>query len=669
MKRPLILISALVALVLLIAACGGDTTPEPAESAAMEVVVTPTPLPAAGAREVTILAGGGEDTVLLNAFLARDITVRAGDTVTWNLGHPDEVHTVSFLSGGARIPDVIPVEGGAPTDLQLNPAVAFPTRFPGTPVESYDGTGIINSGMMSNAPGGPDAPPNNVMSVVMTTEGTYDYVCLLHPQMIGTVTVVADNAANVESQAEIDARAGAEEAALRAQIDGVRAAGAMIRSEAGPNGTTTWHVQVGPAGFDSQLELYEFLASDLTIQEGDSVVFSSAAPSIHTVTFHPGQPQPEFVIPDFSQPGPPVLKANPLGAFPVKPSGEFDGTGYWNSGIMSAVGGPGGTAFTMTFSKAGSYDYICAIHQTLGMEANITVVERTTSVVSQLNGISAQFPEGLALAANGNLLVGIAPTGEIREYTASGTSTSYAKLPAPGAGFLLDMVFDADGNLYAAMSSFDEATHGVWRVPAGGGDGELFASLPVEGFPNALVFDANGDLFVTDSIGGGVWKIDQQGEVSTWASDPLLVGTLPPGPLGFPIGANGIVFDAAQQNVYVANTDKARIVQIPVNADGTAGTAVTFVEDTVKLGGPDGMTFGADGYIYVAVVGSDAVAKISPDGEITVLAQGGPLQNPSDVQFGSGDDSGTLYVANFAVFRLLGLMPGMPNPAIFTVVN
>ena len=60
-------------------------------------MVTPTPAPAAGARELNILAGGGEDTVLFNAFLARNITVRAGDTVTWGLGHADEVHTVSFL--------------------------------------------------------------------------------------------------------------------------------------------------------------------------------------------------------------------------------------------------------------------------------------------------------------------------------------------------------------------------------------------------------------------------------------------------------------------------------------------------------------------------------------------------------------------------------------------
>ena len=70
----------------------------------------------------------------------------------------------------------------------------------------------------------------------------------------------------------------------------------------------------------------------------------------------------------------------------------------------------------MTFSTAGSFDYICAIHQELGLEATITVVERTTSVVAQRNGLVAQFPEGLAIDEDGALFAGMAPTGEIREF-------------------------------------------------------------------------------------------------------------------------------------------------------------------------------------------------------------------------------------------------------------
>ena len=34
---------------------------------------------------------------------------------------------------------------------------------------------------------------------------------------------------------------------------------------------------------------------------------------------------------------------------------------------------PGGKTFAMTFSKAGSYKYMCAIHRVFGMEGSVTV--------------------------------------------------------------------------------------------------------------------------------------------------------------------------------------------------------------------------------------------------------------------------------------------------------
>ena len=91
------------------------------------------------------------------------------------------------------------------------------------------------------------------------------------------------------------------------------------------------------------------------------------------------------------------------------------------------------------------------------------------------------------------------------------------------------------------------------------------------------------------------------------------------------------------------------------------------MEDANLLGGPDGLTIDRSGNLYAALFGSDAVAKISPNGAIITLAQGGKLQNPSDVKFGVGANAGTLYVANFAAARLLGLVPGNPSPALLTV--
>ena len=102
-------------------------------------------------------------------------------------------------------------------------------------------------------------------------------------------------------------------------------------------------------------------------------------------------------------------------------------------------------------------------------------------------------------------------------------------------------------------------------------------------------------------------------------------------------------------------------------ADGSAGDAEVFVEHPGLLTGMDGIIFGSDGKIYAANILQDSVISISPNKAISVVVQGEELQNPSDVKFGVGADSDTMYIANFALLRNLGLVPGEPDPAILKV--
>ncbi len=332
-------------------------------------------------RELTLLVGGGQDTLSIQRFSPSNTVVRAGDTVTWKLNQDDEPHTVSFLSGEERIPFAIPNPAGGPPEVIFNPVAVFPSRTPGGPVETYNGTGFAGSGIMMNDPPAPGVPPNNTFTLVMETPGTYDYVCLLHPPMQGTITVVESNAIDVLSQSEIDAQSEKELAEIIAETESLRAEDPVVRSEAGPNGTTIWHAQVGAMSFDQTGELFDFLPKNLTIQEGDTVIWSTVSPTIHTVTFHPGREQPTLEMVHPQEQGPPVIEVTPDALFPSRPAAEFDGTGYWNSGLMDTYTArpPGGSAFSMTFSKAGSYDYICVVHQILGMTGNVTVTERATA--------------------------------------------------------------------------------------------------------------------------------------------------------------------------------------------------------------------------------------------------------------------------------------------------
>jgi plastocyanin len=116
-------------------------------------------------------------------FFPERVTVREGDIVSWIWRTEDTPHTVTFL-GGQPVPETIvpqPQQGGPPR-LMLNPAVLAPA---GDAVD-WDGASYLNSGFLAPMPGQP-APE---FGVHFSTAGTYDYLCLLHPGMVGTVVVL-----------------------------------------------------------------------------------------------------------------------------------------------------------------------------------------------------------------------------------------------------------------------------------------------------------------------------------------------------------------------------------------------------------------------------------------------------------------------------------------------
>jgi sugar lactone lactonase YvrE len=299
---------------------------------------------------------------------------------------------------------------------------------------------------------------------------------------------------------------------------------------------------------------------------------------------------------------------------------------------------------------------------------------RNITTVAEFNGAASEAPENLAVDHRGNIYVSLALTGEIRKVTPEGHVSTFATLPSPGTGFMLGITFDLRGNLFVAFASFD-SNHGVWRVSKDGKETELFAPLTIDGqpdgLPNDLKFDKKGNLYVSDFIGGKVWRIDRKGIVSIWKTDPLLMGVVVPGlgPISnFKVGANGLAFDKDKENLYVANTGLGRIVRIPLQDGGSAGDAVVFVENEPLLRGADGINFDKDGKLYVAVNFQDRIVVISQKGDTATIAEGHILQNPADVIFGVHDQENTLYIANFAIFRLLGIVKETPRPALLKMI-
>src|SRR5215831_3642781 len=96
----------------------------------------------------------------------------------------------------------------------------------------------------------------------------------------------------------------------------------------------------------------------------------------------------------------------------------------------------------------------------------------------------------------------------------------------------------------------------------------LVPSTPAPGL-NGLTFDTAGNVYVSDSFRGTIWRTGPGGGVATqWVTDSLLTTTGVP-----PFGANGIAFNRRQTALFVANTGDDTVVKISVSGSPlVAGT-------------------------------------------------------------------------------------------------
>jgi sugar lactone lactonase YvrE len=241
---------------------------------------------------------------------------------------------------------------------------------------------------------------------------------------------------------------------------------------------------------------------------------------------------------------------------------------------------------------------------------------------------------------------------EILELTRDGTVSSFVTLdPAVEDSFGVGvggLAFDSRGDLYAALSSFNPATHGVWRIRSNGAAERLSGSKHML-FANAVASDPEGNVYVTDSIDGAVWKFPREGRGQRWIRHPLLA------PEGL-IGANGIAF-VPPNNLYVANTDRALIARIRIRPDGEPGEP-EIAAAGFELLGIDGLAADARGILHAVIVvsvalGTSPLVKVDPrTGSITASdAEASAFDLPTSLALGRGPlDHKSVYVVNSGLF-------------------
>ncbi|MGW0395548.1 SMP-30/gluconolactonase/LRE family protein [Streptomyces sp. NPDC003042] len=300
-------------------------------------------------------------------------------------------------------------------------------------------------------------------------------------------------------------------------------------------------------------------------------------------------------------------------------------------------------------------------------------------VTVPLDAAQGQLPESITADRAGNLYfsgrtkVWRLPAGSRRPVLVA--ALPLPDVAAPHFAGALGVAYGRDGHLYvvSGATSADLDAARVWRISPTG-QVRLHARLDPAGMPNDLAFDASGNLFVTDSRLGRVYKVEppraarSEATVTTWLTGSLLArDPSNPGAPGRSLGANGIAFDVAGRNLYIGNFDSGH-VRVPLERYGQPGEAKVFASGPV-LKGADGLTLAEDGSLYVAVNTQNKIVTISPHGSLSVMKlPTGVLNTPSSPVFTKGTHDlgeGTLHVSNFALREFLAGRP--PRPGIVDI--
>lgn len=310
-------------------------------------------------------AVGGQSTDMSKqavAFLPNEIWIHAGDSITWTFASGD-IHTVTFLTVGQ----------------------VYPFDFTqGCPPITPSGSPFDGSSCVSSVP----SVSSQTYEVIFPKAGNYEIVCLVHPQMFGVIHVLDPalalpyDQAFYDEQAEEQLKALLEDGDLHQHhaerhhlIGDMFSATATSRAQSVTAGVGEI---AATAGGQQSFSVVRFFDGTVTIHAGDTVEWRNLDPALgHTITF--GTVPQDLFDPSCSPNCVVITDADGALHATITSTQENVHSGAIVALLEDEPGVPQGpvfppTRFRVTFTTPGTYRYVCAFHDNLGMDGKVIVL-------------------------------------------------------------------------------------------------------------------------------------------------------------------------------------------------------------------------------------------------------------------------------------------------------
>ncbi|NND06443.1 MAG: SMP-30/gluconolactonase/LRE family protein [Saprospiraceae bacterium] len=249
-------------------------------------------------------------------------------------------------------------------------------------------------------------------------------------------------------------------------------------------------------------------------------------------------------------------------------------------------------------------------------------------------------PECIAVHPDGSIWAG-GESGQI--YRISSDGSSVVEMVNTG-GFILGIAISPGAEW---MAICDLGKKCVWRLDleslrlsmlSQGAEGHTFQ------IPNYPVFDAAGDLYVSESgafrqISGKILKIHRDGRGQIWHN----------GPFNF---ANGMAMGPSGSELYVVCSWLPGVERVSISSDESSGGRSVYC--TLPKTVPDGLAFDQMGNLYISCYAPNAIYRVSVDGTAVELIEdweAHTLSNPTNIAFG-GPDFDQLFSANLGRWHI-----------------